>query len=181
MVCLHCFLSLLAVHELQCRRWTHFTKPLLLHHNIRDRHSWKWLPKSLFIIVSSSQNVKRRSSFSSMRIVLMDFSITTFERLVVHLASPLVDSRHHFLTICILMISLPHTSVSYLWISITFVFFTVKNCINARGTHADTHAICISMFVVLLLFVRAERPTKNSVLPPSQTEYFPQFSKHSDN
>ncbi len=37
----------------------------------------------------------------------------------------------------------------------------------------DTQAMGRSMLVVLLSsFIRAEQPTKNSVLPQSQTEYF---------
>ncbi len=90
---------------------------------------------------------------------------------------PLQTSRHHFLTICIfMMMSLPYTSVNCLWISTPLVFFAVKNCITAQSTHTDRHAMGSSMFVVQLsLFVRAGRPTKNPVLPQSQTEYFPNF------
>ncbi len=135
-------------------------------------------PKSSFIIVSSSCNVKWRSSLSSAWIVLTDLSIITFKRpmwLVVHFVSPLAkNSRHHFLTICMLITSLPYTSVRCLWISSALIFFAVKNCITVRGAHVGTYMMGSSMFGVLFsTFIWAEQPTKNSVLRLSQTEYFP--------
>ncbi len=120
------------------------------------------------------------SSVSSVQIVLTDLSLTTFRWPMrdssCSLCYPSQNSQHHFLTICMLMMSLAYTLVSCLWISTTLVFFDIKNRITARGTHADTHTMDSSMFVILLSpFVRAERPTKNSVLPQSQSEYFPNF------
>ncbi len=109
--------------------------------DIRESGSFK----SSFIIVPSSHNVKWRSSLSSVRIVLTDSSVTTFgwpacdSWYTSH--CPLRNTQHHFLTICMLMTSLPYTSVSYPWISAVFIFFAVKNCTTARGTHADMHVM----------------------------------------
>ncbi len=126
-------------------------------------------PKSPFIIISSSRNVQRQSSLNSVQIVLTDSSVTTFEKSVHNSLCtshrPSRKSQHYLLTICMLMKSLPYTSVNCLWISAALVFFVFKNCITARGTHARTHtrarAIGSSMFVVLLSsFLRAERQPK---------------------
>ncbi len=155
-------------------------------HNTRDWYICEsGSPKSSFIIISSSCNVKRRSSLSSAWIVLTDTAVTTFGWPVRDssrtLRRPSQNSQHHFLIIYMLMMSLPCTLVNCLWIWTALIFFAVKNCITVRVTHADTHAMGSSMFVVLLtLYIWMERPTKNSVLPQSQTEYFPQFSQHSD-
>ncbi len=98
-------------------------------------------PKSSFFIVSSSCNVKRRSSLTSVRIVLTDLSITTFGLLVCDSSCtscrPSRNSWHHFFNTCTLIISLPYTPVCCLWISTVLVFFTDKT-VSLHEVHTRT-------------------------------------------
>ncbi len=87
------------------------------------------------------------------------------------LRRPAQNSQHRFITICTLMTSLLYTSISCRWISTTLVFFTVKNCITAWGTHADAHAMCslpCSSCYSPRLFGRSSQPKIQGCHNPKQ-------------
>ncbi len=110
--------------------------------------------KLVFIIVSSSRNDKRRSLLNSMQIVLMADNCVAPRGTLGITSSPFVCSwRHHHIPWSAVYEFQPH------------LFFALKT-VSLYGVYSPRWVPCSSL---------VERPTKNSVLPQSQTEYFPNF------